>query len=100
MTQFASNPDLAPRMDDEDDENVAVRPPQVDSKSGEDRINPPTEYDVLDIGDLHPDALKKQLNEMGDEGWALVSTSPYFVFRRMKKPEDKKPRARVGFGVG
>lgn len=101
MTFYATNPDLSPRMDDEEDEEtIALRQPVVDSKSTEDRTNPPTEYDVMELGDLEPDALKKKLNELGDEGWALVSTSPYFIFRRMKKQEEKKAKARVGFGVG
>lgn len=101
MTHYEAAPDLAPRLDeDEDEETTSLRAPQVDSKSGEDRLNPPTEYDVMELDNLGADALKKKLNEMGDEGWALVSTSPYFIFRRMKKGEEKKPRARVGFGVG
>lgn len=100
MTHYAFDPDLAPVMDDDDeDENVSVRPPVVSSKSGEERLNPPTEYDVLDLSGLDADSLKKRLNEMGEEGWALVATTPHFVFRRMKKSEEKKAERRVGFGV-
>ena len=100
MTHFAAGPDSVPMMDDDDeDENVSVRPPVVSSKSAEERLNPPTEYDVLELSGLDPDALKKRLNEMGEEGWALVSTNPAFIFRRMKKTEEKKAERRVGFGV-
>lgn len=101
MTHFAAGPDLAPMMDDDDDdENVAVRPPVVSSKAGEERLNPPTEYEVLDLAGESPEALKKRLNELGEEGWALVATTPSFIFRRMKKTEEKKAERRVGFGIG
>ncbi len=100
MTHFAAGPDLATVMDDDDDEDdaVSVRTPVVTSKSTEERLNPPTEYEVLDLAKESPEALKKRLNELGDEGWALVATTPAFIFRRMKKSEEKKNERRVGFG--
>lgn len=101
MTHFAAGPGLTPQMDeDDDDESVSVRPPVVSGKPSEERLNPPTEYDVLELADLSPDALKKRLNELGEEGWALVATTPAFIFRRMKKTEEKKNERRVGFGIG
>lgn len=99
MTHFTADPRLMPRMDEDDeDDAVSVRPPVVSSKTGEERLNPPTEYDVLDLADLGADALKKRLNDLGEEGWALVATTPHFIFRRMKKAEEKKSERRVGFG--
>lgn len=82
----------------DDDDSVSVRPPVVESKA-EDRLNPPSEYEVLDLGAASPADLKAKLNAMGDEGWALVATSPAFIFRRMKKVDSQKPKARVGFGL-
>jgi hypothetical protein len=101
MTHYTA-PDLVPAMDDDDDdENVAVRPPVVSSSKGaEEKMNPPTEYEVLELAGESPEALKKRLNELGEDGWALVATTPAFIFRRMKKTEEKKPERRVGFGIG
>jgi hypothetical protein len=93
MTQ----PDRAPVLS-EDDDNVAVRPPVVDNKA-EERLNPPTEYETLDLAGLAPGALKDRLNALGQEGWVLVATTPTFIFRRMKKVDTEKPKARVGFGL-
>lgn len=99
MTDYAAGRDLTPKMDDDDEEDsVTVRPPVVSSKSGDEKINPPTEYEVLELAGESPEALKKRLNELGEEGWALVATTPAFIFRRMKKSDEKKPERRVGFG--
>ncbi|MEB3285720.1 MAG: hypothetical protein VKN33_10585 [Candidatus Sericytochromatia bacterium] len=81
-----------------DDETTTVRPPVVEA-SGESRLNPPSEYEVLALADLSPEKLKQRLNELGEEGWALIATTPSFIFRRLKKTEEKKQRPRVGFGV-
>lgn len=90
-----------PRSDDDDEEETTtMRQPVVDSKLKEDRLNPPVEYDVKDLVDLDPTELKDKLNELGKDGWALMATTPYFVFRRMKKQDEEKPKARVGFGLG
>jgi hypothetical protein len=97
MTPFAEMHDNSPRLADED--AAPPRPPVVDANS-ESKLNPPCEYEVLDLAGLASEALKGRLNELGEEGWALVSTAPAFIFRRMKKVEEKKPRARVGFGIG
>jgi hypothetical protein len=93
MSEFDSAPVLS-----EDDDAVAVRPPVVDGKA-EDRLNPPSEYEVLDLSGLAPEALKARLNALGEEGWALVAASPAFIFRRMKKVDPLKPKGRVGFGL-
>lgn len=93
--ELTHGPD-APRME-EDDESTKVRTPVVDSKA--DRLNPEMEYDVLDLAGSKGDALKDKLNEMGKDGWVLVSTEPAFIFRRVKKPEESKKPARVGFSV-
>lgn len=93
-------PILAPHMDDEDEDegNSPMRKsPVVDS--GKDRLNPEVEYEVLDLAGESPDALKTRLNDMGKEGWQLLTTTPSFIFRRMKKTEEEKKRARVGFSV-
>lgn len=97
MPQHAPINQIVPHLSDED--ATAVRPPVVEGGS-EARLNPPCEYEVLSLDDLAPAALKERLNQLGDEGWALVATSPSFIFRRIKKTEEKKPRARVGFGIG
>lgn len=87
-----------PKMDDEDEEtNTALKAPVVDSKS--DRLNPEVEYDVLDLSNETPEALRNKLNELGKDGWQLVGTTPHFIFRRMKKSEDVKLKKSVGFSV-
>lgn len=50
------------------------------------------EYEVVE--DLGKDP-KARLNELGKEGWALVTANPY-IFRRPRN-EDKKTRGPVGF---
>ena len=92
------------RGDDDDDDHdhgggSSVKAPSVDSGSKKDRLNPPTEYKVLELSESGG-ALEAKLNELGEDGWALVSASPQFIFRRMKKTEEEKKKARVGFGVG
>lgn len=85
-----------PKMDDEDEEtSTALKAPVVDSKA--DRLNPEVEYDVLDLANEKPEALRDKLNELGKDGWALVATTPSFIFRRMKKPEEVKLKKSVGF---
>ncbi|HEY9721707.1 MAG TPA: hypothetical protein V6D47_06815 [Oscillatoriaceae cyanobacterium] len=93
---FDTHP-MGPRADEEEEEHhgTALRTPMVDSKS--DRLNPEVEYEVLALSD-DPKALKAKLNEMGQDGWQLVSTTPAFIFRRMKRSEEK-PKTRVGFSV-
>lgn len=86
--------------DDEDEGGSGARGVSVDSGDKKDRLNPPTEYDVLELGNLSASDLKAKLNEMGAEGWALIATTPHFVFRRMKKTEEEKKKGRVGFGFG
>lgn len=55
------------------------------------------EYEVL--GDLGKEKdLKDRLNKLGQKGWILVSTTPAFIFRRPKLPQEEKLRAPVGFG--
>ena len=85
-----------PRMDDEDETTTPLKAPVVDSKA--DRLNPEVEYEVLDLGSEKPEALKQRLNELGKDGWQLVSTTPSFIFRRLKKSEESKLKTRVGFG--
>lgn len=51
------------------------------------------EYEILE--DLGSDP-KAKLNELGDEGWMLLTAKPY-IFRRPKAPEDAKIRGPVGF---
>lgn len=51
------------------------------------------EYEVLE--DLGSDP-KAKLNELGAEGWMLITAKPY-VFRRPKPPEEGKTRGPVGF---
>ncbi|MDB5097006.1 MAG: hypothetical protein JWM80_1427 [Cyanobacteria bacterium RYN_339] len=97
----SQGPDALPTRGDEDDDDdepsSSMRAPQVDSGKS-DRLNPPTEYKVLDLaGEIN---LEAKLNELGEEGWALVSTNPSFIFRRMKKSDEAKKKARVGFGIG
>jgi hypothetical protein len=84
--------------DDEDDIQAGARPVIVATDKSE-RINPAVEYDVLTLGDLDAASLKTRLNELGQDGWLLVGTSPYFVFRRNKAPEKASPKKRVGFGI-
>lgn len=90
---------LAPRYDDEDDHDqggTALRAPVVDA--AKDRLNPEMEYEVLSLtGD--DAALKTKLNDLGKDGWVLVSTAPSFIFRRIKKTEDEKKKSRVGFSL-
>ena len=54
------------------------------------------EYEVLD--DTGKD-LKGKLNDLGKDGWILVSTEPAFIFRRPKPPEVDKFQGPVGFGT-
>jgi hypothetical protein len=51
------------------------------------------EYEILD--DLGSDP-KAKLNELGADGWMLVTAKPY-VFRRPKTPDSAKTRGPVGF---
>src|SRR5689334_9878157 len=89
-------PTRADEDDDDDEPSSGVRAPMVDSGKG-DRLNPPMEYKVVELGGAD---LEAKLNQLGEEGWALVSTTPSFIFRRMKKTEEGKKKARVGFGIG
>lgn len=59
---------------------------------GEEKM-PKWEYEVLE--DLGRDP-KAKLNELGSEGWMLVTANPY-VFRRPKLEEEAKTRGPVGF---
>lgn len=86
------------RLGPSKEEGASLQTPVVETKA--DRLNPEVEYDVLDLVSLAPEALKTRLNELGQEGWMLVSTSPSFIFRRLKKSEEGKTKARVGFSVG
>lgn len=99
MTRFepTQGPDNV-RMDDEEDmPSTTVRPPVVEA--GKDRLNPPVEYEVLDLAGTGADALKAKLNELGNDGWVLVAAEPSFIFRRVKKADEEKKRGRVGFSV-
>jgi hypothetical protein len=88
-----------PRMDDEDEETpTQVKAPIVDSGKS-DRLNPEVEYEVLDLASEKPDALKNKLNDLGKEGWQLVSTTPSFIFRRIKVKEEAKLKKSVGFSM-
>ena len=59
---------------------------------GEDKVQK-WEYELLqDLGD-DP---KAKLNELGQEGWMLVTGNP-FIFRRPKPVEEPKTRGPVGF---
>jgi hypothetical protein len=51
------------------------------------------EYEILE--DLGSDP-KAKLNELGNDGWMLITAKPY-VFRRPKPPEEAKTRGPVGF---
>lgn len=51
------------------------------------------EYEYLE--DLGADP-KAKLNDLGNEGWMLVSAKPY-IFRRPKAVEESKIRGPVGF---
>lgn len=84
--------------DDDHDHGTSLKAPVVDSGKP-DRLNPPMEYEVLDLASLSGETLKKKLNELGEEGWALLTTTPQYIFRRLKKTEDEKKKARVGFGI-
>lgn len=99
MTRHAltHGPDV-PRMEDDEEETTHVRAPIVESKA--DRLNPEMEYEVLELGGCKGDTLKDKLNELGKDGWVLVSTEPAFIFRRIKKPEEAKKPSRVGFSIG
>lgn len=89
---------IAPRFDEEEEHEhtSAPRAPMVDA--GKDRLNPEVEYEVLALSG-EPNALKTKLNELGTEGWQLVATTPAFIFRRAKKPEEKAQKGRVGFSL-
>lgn len=89
---------FVPRGDDDEDDEpaVAMRTSSHGSGKQDDKFNPPMEYKVCDL----PDAgLEDKLNELGKDGWALVATSPQYIFRRMKKGDEEKPKQRVGFGI-
>lgn len=90
-----SNPHFTPRLDKE--EGAAPLTPVVSTKS--DKLNPEVEYDVLSLPGDDPKALKDKLNELGADGWQLVAASPLFIFRRMKKADEEKPKSRVGFSI-
>lgn len=101
LQTHCQGPDVQPTRADEDDDDEpsgGVRAPMVDSGKG-DRLNPPTEYKVVDLAGAGAN-LEAELNKLGEDGWALVSTTPSFIFRRMKKTDEGKKKARVGFGVG
>lgn len=90
------------RADDDDDHDhdeggSRMAAPVVDS--GKEAFNPPVEYEVLDLAGLSAEAVKAKLNELGQEGWSLVGAQPFAILRRAKKPEDAKPKHRVGFGL-
>lgn len=53
------------------------------------------EYEILEELGTDP---KARLNELGKDGWALITAHP-FIFRRPRK-SDEKPRSPVGFGRG
>ncbi|MEB3198249.1 MAG: hypothetical protein VKP62_13695 [Candidatus Sericytochromatia bacterium] len=98
MSEFLTKP-VSPVSHDEDEESISLRAPVVAAKAGEDRLNPPMEYEVLDLAGEKSEALKQRLNQLGQEGWVLVAAAPLYVFRRARKPEDAKPKGRVGFGL-
>lgn len=66
--------------------------PLVPSIAGEEKKHQEWEYEYLE--DLGTDP-KRRLNELGKEGWGLISANP-FIFRRPKLDEGKE-RPRVGF---
>lgn len=88
----------APRMDEDEEPTSSVKPPVVDSGKT-DRLNPEVEYEVLDLASQSGEALKNKLNDMGKDGWQLVSTTPSFIFRRIKVKEEIKLKKSVGFSV-
>jgi hypothetical protein len=66
--------------------------PKVTSPAGDTPKHPEWEYEIL--ADLGADPGAK-LNELGKEGWMLVTGTP-FIFRRQKL-DDQGLRSRVGF---
>lgn len=67
--------------------------PLVPSIAADEKKHQEWEYEYLE--DLGTDP-KARLNELGKEGWGLISANP-FIFRRPKLEENKE-RPRVGFG--
>ncbi len=66
--------------------------PKVTPATGDARKHAEWEYEVLE--DLGTDP-RARLNELGLEGWMLVTASPY-IFRRPRM-DDQGLRTRVGF---
>lgn len=62
--------------------------------SGSTNMMPEWEYLVMDA----PEDLQASLSDLGKKGWALVTTTPKFIFQRPLVTE-QKPMARVGFSV-
>lgn len=70
--------------------------PLVPEVADEKKTQQEWEYEYLQ--DLGSDP-KARLNELGKDGWMLVSASP-FIFRRPKLSDEGKIRGRVGFSRG
>lgn len=87
-----------PRMDEDEEPTSSMKAPVVDSGKS-DRLNPEVEYEVLDLAGQSGEALKNKLNDLGKDGWQLVSTTPSFIFRRIKVKEEVKLKKSVGFSV-
>jgi|GEM_PF-1072712 hypothetical protein len=89
MPQTSSSPDrFAPRAA----EGGSVTP-TVPTVTAETKPKQEWEYEVLE--DLGSDP-KAKLNELGKEGWTLVTANP-FIFRRPLEKEEGKAKGRVGF---
>ncbi|HEY9898830.1 MAG TPA: hypothetical protein V6D00_06575 [Pantanalinema sp.] len=67
--------------------------PLVPAVANESKTQQEWEYEYLE--DLGSDP-KGRLNELGKDGWMLVSAAP-FIFRRPKLADESKTRGRVGF---
>lgn len=67
--------------------------PHIPAVQAEAKTEQEWEYEVLE--DLGADP-KARLNELGKEGWALITAKP-FIFRRPRRNEEKL-RSPVGFG--